>query len=200
MDFNIPDLPDLKSFKLPNVAIGRRKALIAGGVAVAVIAVVFVGGLLLHDYMESRQVAAFGGHVAASEADLSRVYERTSVYLHSSPDSPSIAEADAYAREFAAVADYGMAVTAYHRQVIGADAVPETYAGAQAAYLRALDNLNRAFSLWSSAAVAYDIQAYSSATRNLAAADQAWKDYVAAIEDYSRELRVAEEGEGLPST
>ncbi len=191
MDLDIPELPKPK---LPKITIGWRKALIAVGVAVAVIAVAFIGWTLLLDYTEERQVAVFGSHVAASEADLYLIYEKVSAHMRSSPDNPSVAETDAYMREFAALAEYGRAVAAYHRQVIGADTVPEAYTGAQSAYIQALEHLNRAFSLWSSAAAAYDMQAYTAATENLAAADQTWKDYATAIGDYDREFRAAEEG------
>ncbi len=136
--------------------------------------------------------------MAASEADLSLVSGKVSSLMRSSSDDLSVAECDAYMLEFAAVADYGMRVTVYHRQVVGADRVPEAYAGAQSAYVRALDNLNRAFSLWSSAAGAYDAKAYTAAKENLIRADQAWRDYTAAIEDYDRELRSAEEGGWAP--
>jgi len=189
---------DLKIPNLPKVAIGWRKALIAVGVAAFVVAVAFIGWTLFTAYTEERQVAAFGSHVAASEADLSRVSGMVSSHLGSRPDRPSVAGADASMREFAAIAEHGRAVAAYHRGIIGADAVPEAYAGAQSAYIRALDHLNRAFSLWSSAAAAYDANAYTAAKENLARADQEWREYVTAIGDYDRELRAAEEGGEAP--
>ncbi|HQN91512.1 MAG TPA: hypothetical protein PK336_04510, partial [Methanoculleus sp.] len=64
----------------------------------------------------------------------------------------------------------------------------------QAAYLRALDNLNRAFTFWLSAATAYDMRDYAAAEQNLARADEAWREYIAAIGDYEEVLRAAEEG------
>ena len=76
--------------------------------------------------------------------------------MSSRPEAPSIAESDVVMREFAAIATYGQAVTTYHRRIIGADEVPEAYIGAQSAYIRALDCLNRAFSLRASAPAAND--------------------------------------------
>ncbi|WP_292731116.1 hypothetical protein [Methanoculleus sp.] len=189
---------DLKIPKLPKVTIDRRKALIAAGVGIAVVLIAFAGWTLFASYTGDRQVAVFGSHVAASEADLSLVSGRVSSYMRSLQDTSSAAGADAYVREFAATAEYGRAVAAYHRQVVGADRVPEAYVGAQSAYVRALDHLGRAFSLWSAAAAACDIRAYTAAKENLARADQEWKEYVTAIGDYDRELRVAEEGGGAP--
>ncbi|WP_214020994.1 hypothetical protein [Methanoculleus sp.] len=191
-------VPKFEKPKLPKITVTRKQALTAAGTAVFVVLIALVGGMLLLDYTGDRQVATFGSHVAASEADLSLVSGKVSSLMRSSSDDLSVAECDAYMREFAAVADYGMRVTAYHRQIVGADRVPEAYAGAQSAYIRALDNLNRAFSLWSSAAAAYDAEAYTAAKENLARADQAWKEYTAAIEDYDRELRIAEEGGWAP--
>jgi hypothetical protein len=187
----IPRIPDLK---IPKIAVSRKQALAAAGTAVFVVAVAFVGGAILLNYTEDQRVATFGNHVAASEADLFLVYEKVSTHMRSLPESLSVAEADASVREFAAVACYGRAVTTYHRKIVAADTVPEAYLGVQSAYVRALDNLNRAFSLWSSAAAAYDAQAYTAAKENLARADEAWREYTAAIEDYDRELRAAEEG------
>ena len=189
---------DLKIPSLPKVAIGWRKALTAVGVAALVVAVAFIGWTLFTVYTEERQVAAFGSHVAASEADLARVSGLVASHLGSRPDRLSVAGADASMREFAAIADHGRAVTAYHRGIIGADTVPEAYAGAQSAYIRALDHLNRAFSLWSSAATAYNANACTAAEENLARADQAWGEYALAVEDYDRELRAAEEGGEAP--
>ncbi len=193
MNLEIPNLPNL-----PKVAIGRRKALLSVAVAVAAITMAFLGWTLLLNYTGDQQIAAFGSHVAASEADLLLVEEMVSAHIRSSTADLSVAECDACMREFAAIAKYGRDVTAYHRQVVGADSVPEAYAGAQSAYIRALDHLNRAFSLWSSAAAAYDVRAYTTAKENLAAADQAWKEYVTATGDYARELRAAEEGGDAP--
>ncbi|MCK9276943.1 MAG: hypothetical protein M0P22_02505 [Methanoculleus sp.] len=189
---------DLKVPKLPKIAIGWRKALIAAGVAAAALLLVFVGWTLFIDYTEERQVAVFGSHVAASEADLFLVSGKVSSHMRSRPEYPSVAESDAVMREFAAIAEYGRGVAAYHRQIVGADEVPEAYVEAQSAYIRALDHLNRAFSLWSSAAGAYDAKAYAAAGDHLAGADRAWKDYTAAIDEYDRELRIAEEGGEIP--
>ncbi|MDD3858401.1 MAG: hypothetical protein PHP43_10190 [Methanoculleus sp.] len=191
----IPRLPDLK---IPKLAVDRRKALTAAGAAIAAIAVLLVGGLLAMSYNEAQQVAAFESHVAASEADLFRVYDKISTYLRTPTTDLSVAECDAHMREFAAIARYGRDVTAYHRQIVAADAAPAAYAGAQSAYVRALDNLNRAFTLWSSAAGAYEVRDYRAADRNIAEADSAWREYAAAIADYDRELRAAEEGAEVP--
>jgi hypothetical protein len=147
MDIQIPKLPALP--RLPAIAVSRRQALIAAGAAVAVIAAAFSGWTLFTEHAKEQQVATFANHIAASESDLSRVYEKISAHMRSVPKNPAPAGADASMRELAAIGDYGRAVTAYHRQVIGADTVPEAYTGAQSAYIRALDNLNRAFSLWS---------------------------------------------------
>jgi len=196
MDITVPKLPTLP--KIPAIATNRRQALIAVGAVIAVVAAAFIGWTLFTDWTESRQVAVFGSHVAASEADLARVSAKISSHMSSRPEAPSIAESDVVMREFAAIATYGQAVTTYHRRIIGADEVPEAYIGAQSAYIRALDCLNRAFSLWASAAAAYDAGAYTSAKDALVKADQAWKEYVAATGDYNRELRIAEEGEEAP--
>ncbi len=150
-------------------------------------------------YTEGQQVSAFESHVAASEADLFLVYDKISAHMRTPTNDLSVAECDAHARELAAIARYGRDVTAYHRQIVAADAVPEAYAGAQSAYVRALDNLNRAFTLWSSAAGAYEVRDYNAADRNIAEADSAWREYAAAIADYGRELRAAEEGGGSSS-
>ncbi|WP_074369187.1 hypothetical protein [Methanoculleus chikugoensis] len=191
----IPKLPDLK---IPKLAVDRRKALTAAGVAVAAIAVLLVGGVLAMSYTEGQQVAAFESHVAASEADIFLVYDKISAHIRTPTNDLSVAECDAHARELAAIARYGRDVTAYHRQIVAADAVPEAYAGAQSAYVRALDNLNRAFTLWSSAAGAYEMHDYFAANRNIGEADSAWRAYAAAITDYDRELRAAEEGAEVP--
>jgi len=191
----IPKLPDLK---IPKLAVDRRKALTAAGVAVAAIAVLLVGGVLAMSYTEGQQVAAFESHVAASEADIFLVYDKISAHIRTPTNDLSVAECDAHARELAAIARYGRDVTAYHRQIVAADAVPEAYAGAQSAYVRALDNLNRAFTLWSSAAGAYEMRDYRAANRNIGEADSAWRAYAAAITDYDRELRAAEEGAEVP--
>ncbi|BBL67008.1 hypothetical protein [Methanoculleus chikugoensis] len=191
----IPKLPDLK---IPKLAVDRRKALTAAGVAVAAIAVLLIGGVLAMSYTEGQQVSAFESHVAASEADLFLVYDKISAHMRTPTNDLSVAECDAHARELAAIARYGRDVTAYHRQIVAADAVPEAYAGAQSAYVRALDNLNRAFTLWSSAAGAYEVRDYNAADRNIAEADSAWREYAAAIADYGRELRAAEEGAEVP--
>ena len=192
-------LPDLKRPKLPRISVSRRQALIAAGAALAVMAIALAGWTLFVTYTEDRQVATFRSHVSASEADLFLVSGKVSAHMRTAPDRRSVTERDAHMREFAAIAEYGRAVTSYHRQVVGADTVPEAYAGAQSAYVRALDHLNRAFSLWSSAAAAYEVQAYTTANENLAAADQAWREYTAATGDYDRELRAAEEGTGSPA-
>lgn len=198
MEIPIPSLPDLKIPRLPKVAIDWRKALTAAGVVIAVIAAVFIGWTLFENYTYDRDVAGFGSHVAAAEADLARVSEKISAHMRSRPTNPSLAEADAPVREFAAIAEYGRAVTAYHRQVISADAVPDAYLEAQSAYVRALDHLNRAFSLWYSAAAAYDMQAYAAVEDDLARADREWREYVTAIGDYNQRLRVAEEVGEVP--
>ena len=152
MDITVPKLPTLP--KLPAIATNRRQALIAVGAVIAVVAAAFIGWTLFTDWTESRQVAVFGSHVAASEADLARVSAKISSHMSFRPEAPSIAESDVVMREFAAIATYGQAVTTYHRRIIGANEVPEAYIGAQSAYIQALDCLNRAFSLWASAAAA----------------------------------------------
>ncbi|HOI58542.1 MULTISPECIES: hypothetical protein [unclassified Methanoculleus] len=189
---------DLTLPGLPKIAIDRRRALVAAGVAAAVIALAFIGWMLFLGYTDERQVAVFGARVAASEADLFLVSEKISAYMRASPDHLPLGEIDGRTREFVAVAEYGKGVSAYHRQAVAADAVPIAYAGAQSAYVRGLDSLVRAFSLWSSAAGAYDAKAYSAAKENLARADEAWGEYAAAMADYERELRAAEEGETVP--
>lgn len=195
MDLKIPALPKLP--KPPVITINRRQALIAVGAVVAVIVAAVVGWTLFLNYNEEQLVAAFGSHVAASEADLFRINEAVSMHMRSPPAHRSIGEVDTYMREFAALAEYGRGVTAYHRRIVAADTVPGRYAGAQSAYVRALDHLNRAFSLWSSAAGAYDAKAYTAANDALTRADEAWREYAAAIEEYERELRAAEDGGGV---
>ncbi len=192
MDLKLPGLPEIP--KIPKIALDRRQALMAAGAVAVVVVAAFAGWTLLLGHVDGQQVAAFGSHVAASEADLARVNGAVSTHMRSFPDHRSIGEADAYMREFGALAEYGRRVTAYHRQIIGADTVPVTYAGAQSAYIRALDHLNRAFSLWSSAAAAYDAKAYAAAKDTLKSADESWQEYAAAIEEYERELRAAEGG------
>lgn len=191
----IPRLPNLK---IPKLAVDRRKTLTAAGAAIAAMVLLLVGGILFMDYLEDRQIAVFQSHISASEADLSRVYGKTASYMRTPTNDLSVAECDSHARELAAIARYGRDVTAYHRQIVAADAVPEAYAGAQSAYAGALDNLNRAFTYWSSAAGAYDMRDYQAADRNLAEADKAWREYTTAIADYDRELRAAEEGAEVP--
>ncbi|WP_048182920.1 hypothetical protein [Methanoculleus sediminis] len=191
----LPKLPDLK---LPKIAVTREKALAAAGTAVFVVVVAFVGGAILFNYTADQQVAAFHSHVSASEADLSQISGKITAHMRTPTNDLSVAECDAHVREFAAIANYGRDVTAYHRRIVSADTVPEAYAGAQSAYVRALDNLNRAFTFWSSAAGAYAVQDYNAANRNIAEADAAWRDYAAAITDYDRELRAAEEGAEVP--
>lgn len=193
-------IPRLRDLKIPKLALDRRKALTAAGVAVVAIAVLLVGGMLAMSYNETQQVAAFESHVAASEADLFLVYDKISAHLRTPTNDFSIAECDAHAREFAAIARYGRDVAAYHRQIVAADVVPDAYAGAQSAYVRALDNLNRAFTFWLSAAGAYEVRDYRAADRNIAEADSAWREYAAAIADYDREPRAAEVEVEVPPT
>lgn len=198
-DLKIPGiLKSLKIPKIPKIAVNRKKVLAAVGTAVFVVVVAFVGGAILLNYTEDQRVAKFGSHVAASEADLFGVCDRISTYMRVPTNDLSVAECDAHMQEFAAIARYGRDVTAYHRQIIAADTVPGSYSGAQSAYVRALDNLNRAFTYWSSAAGAYDVQDYSAVKRNLEEADKAWREYATAITDYDRELRAAEEGAEVP--
>ncbi|NLB01508.1 MAG: hypothetical protein GX837_11250 [Methanomicrobiales archaeon] len=194
----LPGISNLKIPRLSRPAIDRKKALTIAGVAVAVIAVLLVGGFLVTSYLENQQVALFCGHISASEADLFLVHGRISVYMQTPADGLLAAGCDDRMREFAAIARYGRDVTAYHRQIIASDTVPEAYSGAQSAYIRALDRLNHAFSFWSSAATAYDMRDYAAANRNLAEADGAWQEYTAAVAEYDRELRAAEEGAEVP--
>lgn len=193
MDLKVPKLP-----KFPTVTANRRQVLITAGAVVAVIVAVLIGWILFTGYAEEQQITVFSSHVAASEGDIFLVYEKVSAHMLSTPKNPTPAGADASMRELAAIGEYGRGVTAYHRQVIGADTVPDAYAGAQSAYIRALENLNRAFSLWSSAAAAYDMKAYATAKETLARADEAWREYAIAIDDYERELLAAKAGEALP--
>ncbi|NLA39227.1 MAG: hypothetical protein GX882_07600 [Methanomicrobiales archaeon] len=186
---------DLKKYlKLPKIAASPKDLLTAVLAAAAVISIAFCGWTLLMNYTETGRVTEFSHHVAESEADLFILSGEISSHMQSRRDYPLIAEYDAWMRKLGAIAEYGRGLTLYHRHVIAADRVPDAYTGAQDAYVRALDNLNRAFSLWSSAAGAYDAKAYSAADANFAGADQAWKDYITAIEDYNQELRKAEEG------
>ncbi|ABN58399.1 MULTISPECIES: hypothetical protein [Methanoculleus] len=194
----IPKLPDLKIPKLPKIAVTREKALAAAGTAVFVVVVAFIGGAILLNYSEDQQIAAFHSHVSASEADLFLVSGKITSHMRIPTNDLSVAECDAHVREFAAIANYGRAVTAYHRQIVAADTVPGAYAGARSAYVRALDNLNRAFTFWSSAAGAYEMRDYSAANRNIGEADRAWREYNTAITDYDRELRAVEEGTEVP--
>ncbi|MDK2889702.1 MAG: hypothetical protein PWR21_334 [Methanoculleus sp.] len=191
----IPKLPDLK---IPKLTVTREKALAAAGTVVFVVVVAVIGGAILLNYTEDQQVAAFHSHVSASEADLFLVSGKITSHMRTPTNDLSVAECDAHMREFAAIARYGRDVTAYHRRIVAADAVPEAYVGAQSAYVRALDNLNRAFTFWSSAAGAYEMRDYNAANRNIAEADAAWREYNAAITDYDRELRAAEEGAEVP--
>lgn len=193
MDLALPAPPRMK---IPKIAPDRKKALLAVGVVIAVMLLLVLGWTLFVNYTEERQVEVFRDHIAASEADLGQVSAKIIKHRSTPTDDLSLAECDAYVREFAAIADYGRAVTAYHRQIIAADTVPEAYFEAQAAYLRALDNLNRAFTFWLSAATAYDMRDYAAAEQNLARADEAWREYIAAIGDYEEVLRAAEEGGG----
>jgi len=186
-------LPALPGIKIPKIAPDRKKAFLAVGVVIVAMLLLVFGWTLFVSYSEERQVEVFRDHIAASEADLGQVSARIIAHMSTTIDDLSLAECDAYVREFAAIASYGRAVTAYHQQIIAADTVPEAYVGAQAAYLRALDNLNRAFTFWLSAATAYEMRDYAAAEQNLARADEAWRDYITAIGDYEAELRAAEE-------
>ena len=194
----LPGISNLKIPKLSRPAIDRKQALTIAGVTIALIAVLLVGGFLVMSYLENQQVAVLRGHISASEADLFQVHGRISAYMQTPTDDLLAAGCDDRMREFAAIARYGRDVTAYHRQIVAADIVPEAYTGAKSAYIQALDSLNNAFSFWLSAATAYDMRDYAAANRNLAEADRAWQGYTAAIADYDRELRVAEEGAEVP--
>ncbi|NLM29018.1 MAG: hypothetical protein GX216_01100 [Methanomicrobiales archaeon] len=183
-----------KHLKLPAVNVDKRDLLIAVLAVMAVISIAFCGWTLLADYAERDRITEFSNHVAESEADLFVLSEEISAHMQSRQDYPMIAEYDAWMKKLGALADYGRDLTLYHRYVIAADEVPEAYAGAQDAYVRALDSLNRAFSLWSSGAGAYGAKVYSAADANFAGADRAWKDYIAALSDYEQELLRAEVG------
>ena len=182
--------------KLPEVNIDRKDLLMAVLAVAAVVLIAFCGWTLYADHTEADRITEFSLHVLDSEADLFLLSCEITSHMESRRDYPLIAEYDAWMQKLGALADYGRDLTLYHRYVIAADEVPESYAGAQDAYVRALDNLNRAFSLWSSGAGAYGAKAYSVADASFAGADQAWKEYIAAIGDYHLELLRAEEGEG----
>ena len=171
MDLALPAPPRMK---IPKIAPDRKKALLAVGVVIAVMLLLVLGWTLFVNYTEERQVEVFRNHIAASEADLGQVSAKIIEHMSTPTDDLSLAEYDAYVREFAAIADYGRAVTAYYRQIIAADTVPEAYFRRRPT-CGALDNLNRAFTFWLSAATAYDMRDYASAEQNLARADEAWR-------------------------
>jgi len=131
--------------KLPEVNIDRKDLLMAVLAVAAVVLIAFCGWTLYADHTEADRITEFSLHVLDSEADLFLLSCEITSHMESRRDYPLIAEYDAWMQKLGALADYGRDLTHYHRYVIAADGVPEPYAGAQDAYVRALDNLNRAF-------------------------------------------------------
>lgn len=185
VDITMPDL-HLKIPSLP--AFDRKKVLAVLCIVVGVIGLCLGGWTLYHSLHQQHEVGALADAVASSEADLAALDREVSALLASPGKNPSLRESDSYMDSLGSLAERGMATTARHRQAIDGIAVPETYAGLKAAYLQALDHLNRAYTLWSAAAAAYDLRRYTEAEKRVGEADLEWQAYETAIRDYNRQV------------
>lgn len=185
-----PKMPELKK---PTLTPKMRKALTICGIAVAVLIVAVVGWTLFHAVEQQHEVRVLGDAIASSEADLAGLDGEASALIGSVGKAPSIKESDAYMAKFEDLANRGVATTARHLQAIEGIAVPETHEGVREAYLQALDHLNRAYTLWSASATAYDLRRYAEAEKQIGEADREWQAYETAINTYSREIILSQE-------
>jgi hypothetical protein len=191
-------MPDLH-LKIPSLpAVDRTKVLASLCIVLGVIGLCIGGWTLYHSLHQQHEVRALADAVASSEADLAALDREVSALLLSMGKNPSLRESDSYMASFGSLAKRGMAATARHRQAIDGIAVPEAYAGLKAAYLQALDHLNRAYTLWSDAAAAYDLRHYGEAEQRIGEADREWQAYAVAIGDYNRESAVFLEKKDIP--
>lgn len=184
--------------KLPKFSPDKKKILTVLCVVLGVVGLCLAGWTLYHFLNEQHEVGSLDEAIASSETDLADLNRETSALLASVGKDPSIEESDAYMAKFEDLADRGVATTARHRQAIAAITVPESYVDLQDAYLQALDHLNRAYTLWSASATAYDLRQYSVAEKRIQEADTEWQAYQAAIEDYN--LKVINFGEKTEET
>lgn len=185
VDLKLPEL-HLKIPSLPPV--NRKKVLTALCIVFGVIGLCIGGWTLYHSLHQQHEVRALADAVASSEADLAGLDREVSALLMSVSKNPSLRESDSYMDSFGSLAERGMAATARHSQAIDGIEVPEAYAELKAAYLQALDHLNRAYTLWSASATAYDLRHYTEAEKRIGEADQEWQAYEKAILDYNRQV------------
>ncbi|WP_067047895.1 hypothetical protein [Methanofollis ethanolicus] len=181
------------ALKKPALTPKMRKALTTCGIAVAVLVVAFVGWNLFHAAEQHHEVRVLGDAIASSEADLAGLDREVSALIGSVGRAPSLKESDTYMATFKDLADRGVATTARHLQAIEGIAVPEAHEGVREAYLQALDHLNRAYTLWSASATAYDLRHYGEAEKQIGEADREWQAYELAINDYNREIILSQE-------
>jgi hypothetical protein len=183
--------------KAPRFSLDRKKISAVLCVVFGVVGLCLAGWTLYHSLTQQHEVGSLGEAIASSETDLADLNRETSALLASVGKNPSIEESDAYMAKFEDLAGRGVDATTRHRQAIAAITVPESYVDLQATYLQALDHLNRAYTLWSASATAYDLRQYGEAEQRVREADTEWQAYQAAIEDYNlRVVRFGEKTEG----
>ena len=185
--------PKVPTLKKPTMTPKLRKALTACGVVVAVLVVAVVGWTVFQVLMQHHEVRVLGDAIASSETDLAALDRDVSALIGSVGKAPSLRESDAYMTEFRGLADRGVATTARHMQAIEGTAVPETHLGVRDAYLQALGHLNRAYTLWSASAEAYDLRQYSEAEKRIGEADREWQAYESAIDTYNLEIVLSQQ-------
>lgn len=188
----------LPALKIPQFSPDKKKILAVLCVVVGVVGLCLAGWTLYHSLTEQHEVGSLREAIASSETDLADLNRETSTLLASVGKDPSIEESDAYMAKFEDLSGRGVATTTRHRQAIAAITVPESYVDLQDAYLQALDHLNRAYTLWSASATAYDLRQYSVAEKRIQEADTEWQVYQAAIKDYN--LKVILFGEKTEGT
>jgi len=163
-----------------------REVLIGIGILLLVALLIFAGWSLYKEMDRTARITSLNDAIAGSQEVLLPLNADISALLTSLPDRPSPGECDAYMLGLRALSDRGVVLTAVHRAgVAGVDA-PLSVAGAQGAYLDALDHLNRAFALWGAAADAYFRDDYDGAQASIDRADGEWQAYLQAIGDYRR--------------
>lgn len=163
-----------------------REVLIGIGILLVIALLIFAGWSLYKEMDRAARTASLNDAIAGAQADLLPLNADISALLTSLPDRPSPAECDAYMLGLRALSDRGVVLTAVHRTEVAAVDAPLSAAGAQGAYLDALDHLNRAFALWGAAADAYFRDDYDAARASIERADGEWQAYLQAIGDYRR--------------
>lgn len=192
VDLKVPDLDlsklNLSDLKVPSLSGNLKKILLGLCVVLGVAGLGLVGWTMYHSQEDQHEVKALGDAIASSEAELATLDKQVSTLIVSVGTYPSLRESDTYMAQFGSLADRGAATTERHRKTIEGVAVPEAYESIRAGYLQALDHLNRAYSLWSASAAAYDLGNYRDAEERIEEADAEWQAYEAAVAEYNQKI------------